>query len=190
MIEEILKFSSKHPKGVILALLTIIAAGGIAGGLWIHNLQSALEERDKTISERLALIEERHRDDMRALRKANAVLHSQGDVIKSNAKDIAQQLREVALLADEIRTKGAVTDEIGTKLRSASESITTKSEHLSQALERAQDAEMWLRDMTTANAPPPTAKAKVFNLFYLVALIVLVLLPFAVIRYAWKRRSN
>ena len=111
-------------------------------------------------------------------------------MIKSNAKDIAQQLREVALLADEIRTNGAVTDEIGTKLRSASESITTKSEHLSQALERAQDAEMWLRDVTTGTPQSPALKAKGFNVFFLVALILVVLLPLAVIRYVWKRRSN
>jgi hypothetical protein len=153
MIEEILKFATKHPKVVILSLLTIIASGGIGGGFWVHTLQSELEQREKLTSERLRLVEDRHATDLRALQQANSVLQGQAELIRKSAADVVSRLQELSVLANDIRAKGTVTDEIAPKLQAATTRVTEASEKMSRALERTQDISDW---MARLHVEPPT----------------------------------
>ena len=58
-LEEVLRYGDQHAKGVVLALLALLMAGGAGGGLYIANLQTILAERDKLLEQRVQLVEQR-----------------------------------------------------------------------------------------------------------------------------------
>jgi hypothetical protein len=59
LLEELLKSAKAHPQTVIVALIAVIAVGSLAGGLWIHNLQSMLDSRDALREQELALVRQK-----------------------------------------------------------------------------------------------------------------------------------
>jgi hypothetical protein len=71
VIEEVLKHSKKHAQVIILILLGVIAAGSIAGGLYIQNLNSMLAEKDKLHAQEIKMLEYRYSNSLATVKLIN-----------------------------------------------------------------------------------------------------------------------
>lgn len=80
LLEELLKRSKDHAQSVIIVLIGLIVVGSIGGGIWIHNLQGALEDHDKLAQQELQEREENYDAQIAnfKLRLGNLEDHIQG----------------------------------------------------------------------------------------------------------------
>ncbi len=150
------EYSKKHPQGVIVALLGIIIVGSVAGGLWIQNLRSSLEEKEKIFDARIRLTEERLQKDIIAIRRANTVFMQQAEVIKKSGTEISSQLPILLALVKDVRYVRAVPHSVAKRLEIAisesEKSTNTFTQALMRSLEMAELLEkMELTENNTLN---------------------------------------
>lgn len=136
--EEILKYAGERPKTVIVILLGIIAVGSIGGGIWIKNLQSGLEARDKYFSDRLVWIEEKWGRDSRILRQQNSVLRTEVKHLRAGIKDIENAMAGITSLHTRLQATGGL-GVLALQDRSSLEESMARIEKQRKELERAID---------------------------------------------------
>jgi uncharacterized coiled-coil protein SlyX len=101
MIDKILDFSKHHAQTVIATLFGVIVVGSVGGGLWIHNLQSVLDESQRLEDQRLAAQKQDFDNNMsaikiqvseedRALHELSAKVAEQNDVLEHLAERLEQ----------------------------------------------------------------------------------------------------
>jgi hypothetical protein len=153
MLKELLDFANRHAQVVIAALAAIIITGSIAGGLWIQNLQSALDQRDKIHDQRILQLTEANAEerskinrDLRRSHEANAELSARFQLVEQAAASLEPAY---AKLAKAIQELGAKTPHLRTdaliKMEEANSEMGSAVAGVTRALERAQDASRILR---------------------------------------------
>ena len=195
VIEEILKYSSKHARVVILILLGVITSGSLAGGLWIQNLNSIITEKDKILEQRIQLNEKAANIGLasRSLsqRESNlqilAILNKLELSVHSSTNELNALAKELGIIANSSNTISRAQ-----QLTSYSNTLINQSANISKELELAKveiqdhimrdsfssNKEYW----TEAKAPNPLLLPK--------ALLALVILLAIVILYLLRRNQS
>jgi hypothetical protein len=115
LLEELLKSSKTHSQSVIVALVAIIAVGTVGGGLWLHNLQSELQNLDALHKQEMALtkkdalvtlhgLEERIGILDEAVKRHQALLEQTGSRLKrlSTQQHSASASHEIEQIAEDL----------------------------------------------------------------------------------------
>jgi hypothetical protein len=86
MIDAILKFAKTNPMTVILGLVIILAAGGIAGGLYINTLNERIEAQRVDHERELAIEQERSKLAIDSATHARSVCETALGMLGSKAR--------------------------------------------------------------------------------------------------------
>lgn len=135
MLDQVVKFSKTHAQGVILALLATIAAGSIAEGLWIKNLQSLLNEAREISAARAELVDE----ELRTLERAVSVMGAQIALIKASSTSVSESLEALRKIVDLAMVTGRLTRVERTRLAEATQTAVQGAGQIKRAVERSED---------------------------------------------------
>jgi hypothetical protein len=148
MINTIAEFTDKHARAVVVALLGIIAAGSVAGGLWIKNLQSNLEYKDKIIDERMNLIEERHRTRLATVSRRLTLLNNQVEILRKELPAIGVAIKDIQIKLSTIQSNSEAINPI--EMSSLNESVIAlnkKANALSYALNLSDEMVRFVKEI-------------------------------------------
>lgn len=136
LIEELLKYSNKHSRVIILILLGIIISGSIAGGLWIQNLNSMISEKDKILEQRIKLAEKEtslaSSAQILSQRELNLDIMTILSKYELSMQSSANELKDLAKEFEGIARSSKTTPQIRAQLLSYSKSLTDKSASISK----------------------------------------------------------
>jgi len=145
LISDLVVFTETQSKTVAVALLGAIVVGGIGGVLWINNLKSALEQKDRIIQqknelvlERRLLLEEKYQNVMGALRQENVAVSRELEVVSRSTNAVSGHLMGTLELLRELLEASALDSKNTAELVDALRDLEQHSLSIEQALERAQ----------------------------------------------------
>lgn len=181
LIEEVLKYSNRHSRVVILILLGVIISGSIAGGLWIQNLNSVISKREKIFEQRIQLLEKEH-----GLGLASRDLSRRGsyqeimltlEKLELSARRSADELRSLAKDLEAVANSKGTTPQARKSLIGYSTALNSQAEQITKELELAKgEVQQWMKETGVGGvALAPPLSGRLFGPpIFLLALILLV----------------
>ena len=195
VLEEIMKYSSKHARVVILILLGVITSGSIAGGLWIQNLNSIIAEKDKILEQRIQLNEKAANIGLasRSLsqRELNlqilAILNKLELSVHTSTNELNGLAKELRIIADSSKTTSRAQ-----QLTSYSKTLINQSANISKELELAkmEIRDHIMRDSFSSENDYKMVRANAPNSLLLPVILLLLLILLAMINLYLLRRNQ
>lgn len=187
LLEEVLKYSKTHGAAVIVVLVGVIVVGSVGGGLWIQNLNSALEQKDSLANQRATLVEERYRNRYSELNSRYRTLVQQATTLRESVQTHQAQVLSASQELTDLATVSKLDRAARDRLLKQSELLKVSAEKLLRNTETdTKDVEGAGRDMQFADAfdhPPAGAEPlRAPNIWIIVALLVVSLVAWLVFR--------
>ncbi len=143
MIDKIFQFAESNAKTVIATLFGIIVVGSVGGGLWIHNLQSSLEEEGKLYQSTRELQKQQYETSNSTnffkVTEAEAKVRDLAEEIERSERKLKADAGNLAQLSEshKIPTKAAA------ELQRINQDLEDTADELDQALQVAKTTVVW-----------------------------------------------
>jgi hypothetical protein len=195
LIEEVLKYSNKHSRVVILTLLGVIISGSISGGLWIQNLNSLMSEREKIFEQRIQLLEKEQ-----GLGLASRELSYRGvyqevmltlEKLELSAQRSADELRGVAKGLEAVANSKGTAPQARKNLTDYSTVLNNRAEQSTKELQLAKvEVQQQIMLKEAGSRAIPSLRAPLFGPpILLLVLISLVVVAVVYILFTNRRRN-
>jgi ElaB/YqjD/DUF883 family membrane-anchored ribosome-binding protein len=179
---SLLEFSKKHSQAIIVILLGTIAAGGIAGGIWIRDLQdivtskdAALEQARKIEEERVAVAKQQLaaatatadvslRESKAKVHELSANSHRMKEYVSRVDEVISDHLNHDRTLATALMmspsNKGKGNAKSSTSAEQASAALIASVDETRSELSKVEDWVKWIDERSVEVTSPPAMYEK------------------------------
>jgi chromosome segregation ATPase len=139
-------FVEDHAKAVVLSLAVLLAVWGVASGIWIANLRAAIAARDAALTEGIEKtndlresLEQRHKEELAALKTENAYLTEQVAILRRTATRLSAALGKITAVLNEASAGSANSASYRPELAKAVADLERETDEMSRAVKELED---------------------------------------------------
>ena len=184
LLNDLIGFIDQQPRTVAVALLAVLAVGGVGGGLWISNLNSAVEEMDSIWEQRLALAEERNTNATVVLHEEKLKLKKELEILKNATSDLGAKLDLVADRVEKMGEGKDLSDQSEPSLETVVATLREEASGIRRGLERAAELMSFAESMRRTRIGEKELSCSSPQWIAILMLLAVILVVFIILRYA------